>query len=79
MARDRGRFAESRRMIIHIVRKNVDVEDRNCEILGKPAVSSRSEVIIMLTLGVPALTAGLALTAGQQRENCDLLAEELIS
>ena len=79
MARDRGRFAESSRMIIHIVRKNVDVEDRNCEILGKSSVSSRSEIIIMLTLGVPALTAGLALTAGQQREDCDLLAEKLIS
>ena len=79
MARDRGRFAESRRMIIHIVRKNVDVEDRNGEILGKSSVSSRSEIIIMLTLGVPALAAGLALTAGQQREDCDLLAEKLIS
>ena len=66
-------------MIIHIVRKNVDVEDRNGEILGKSAVSSRSEIVIVLTLGVPALTAGLALTAGQQREDCDLLAEKFIS
>ena len=66
-------------MIIHIVRKNVDVEDRNGEILGKSAVSSRSEIVIVLTLGVPALTAGLALTAGQKREDRHLLAEKLIS
>ena len=79
MARDRGRFAQRRRMIIHIVRKNVYVEDRNGEILGKSAVSSRSEIVIMLTLGVSALTAGLALTAGQQREDRHLLAEKLIS